>query len=199
MSFQAMAWAARQNVGDPAAKWLLVTLANFADEHGVCWPSLNRLAADTELSRATILRKIEYLCERGLIRREQKPTKAGKYNEYTLSHCETPSITVIPPQCQGDTTPSITVIPKPIRENQSEEPIIRARKRATPLPEEFPSEADIRWTLKEHPNLSAWSERDKFRDYCAQHGKTYKDWSAAWRTWCRNATTWAKERQRRFA
>jgi DNA-binding transcriptional MocR family regulator len=198
VSFQAMAWAVKQTVGDVSAKWLLVTLANYADEHGKCWPSLNRLASDTELSRATILRKLEYLYEKRLVSREQKPTKAGTYNEYTLCQADTPSITVTLPRYQGDTPPSITVTPNPIRE-PIKEPVIGAQKRATPIPDDFPSEAEIRWTLKEHPNLSAWEERDKFRDYAAQHGKTYKDWTAAWRTWCRNATTWAKERNRRFA
>jgi len=88
--------------------------------------------------------------------------------------------------------------------NLSDEPVkepvtVRARKRATPLPEGFPFETDIRWTLKEHPSLSAWDEAEKFKDRALRDGSTYKDWSAAWRTWCRNATTWAKERQRRFA
>jgi hypothetical protein len=72
----------------------------------------------------------------------------------------------------------------------------KARKRAAPIPEGFPFEADIRWTLKEHAKLSAWTEAEKFRDYALAHRKTYADWPAAWRTWCRNAERWSAERKR---
>ena len=190
-----MAWAVKQKTGDALGRCLLLTLANYADEHGKCWPSLNRLADDCEMHRATVIRKLEGLCERGLISREQKTTPAGTYNVYTLSLSATPSSTERLPQshtatplvAQSDPILSIEPIKEPI--------IVRARKRATPIPEGFPFETDIRWTLKEHPKLSAWTEAEKFRDYALAHQKTYADWSAAWRTWCRNAVRWSAERR----
>lgn len=197
MSFQAMAWAVKQKTGDALGRCLLLTLANYSDEHGKCWPSLNRLADDCEMHRATVIRKLEALCERGLISREQKATPAGTYNVYTLSLTATPSRTEQLPQSHTATTlvahsdPILSV--EPIKETIT----LGARKRAIqiPIPEGFPFEENIRWTLKEHPKLSAWTEAEKFRDYALANSKTYADWSAAWRTWCRNAVRWSSERR----
>jgi len=104
MSFQAMAWAVEQKTGDAIARSLLLTLANYADEHGKCWPSLNRLSDDCEMHRATVIRKLEQLSQRGLITREQKTTPAGTYNVYTLSLTATPSRTERLPQSHTATT-----------------------------------------------------------------------------------------------
>jgi len=39
MSFQALAWAWEQRTGSAGRKAVLGALAQFADEHGVCYPS----------------------------------------------------------------------------------------------------------------------------------------------------------------
>lgn len=88
-----MAWAVQQKTGDASGRSLLLTLANYADEHGKCWPSLSRLAEDCEMHRTTVIRKLDALCQLGLISREQKATPAGTYNVYTLSLPATPSRT----------------------------------------------------------------------------------------------------------
>ena len=61
MSWQAAAWAVRQNVGHPARKLLLLVIANYADEHGVCWPSQGRLAGEAEMSLDTVQRQTKKL------------------------------------------------------------------------------------------------------------------------------------------
>jgi hypothetical protein len=50
MSWQATAWAEKQVTGSPARKVLLLVLANYADEDGICWPSQETLAKGTEQS-----------------------------------------------------------------------------------------------------------------------------------------------------
>lgn len=196
MSFQAMAWAVKQKTGDALGRCLLLTLANYADEHGKCWPSLSRLADDCEMHRATVIRKLEALRDLGLVSREQKETPAGTYNVYTLSLTATPSRTEQLPQSHT-ATPLVAQSDPILSLEPIKEPITKeARKRAAPIPEGFPFEADIRWTLKEHAKLSAWAEAEKFRDYALAHRKTYADWPAAWRTWCRNAERWSAERKR---
>ena len=52
MSVRAMAWAFEQRVGSPMAKLVLLKLADHADENGECFPSIGRIAADTEMNRA---------------------------------------------------------------------------------------------------------------------------------------------------
>jgi len=191
-----MAWAVKQKTGDALGRCLLLTLANYADEHGKCWPSLSRLADDCEMHRATVIRKLEALRDLGLVAREQKETPAGTYNVYTLSLTATPSRTEQLPQSHT-ATPLVAQSDPILSLEPIKEPITKeARKRAAPIPEGFPFETDIRWTLKEHPKLSPWDEAAKFRDYALAHRKTYADWQAAWRTWCRNAERWSAERKR---
>jgi DNA-binding GntR family transcriptional regulator len=205
MSFQAMAWAVEQKTGSASTKLVLLILANYADNAGVCWPSQERLANDTDMTDRSIRNAVAALVERGLLKVGERRGTTGvrKTNVYRLALPETVS--------DGDadnrknTTETTgngflhqpeTVSSKPIKENLSEEPIrLGARKRAITTPEGFPFEADIRWTLKEHAKLSAWTEAEKFRDYALQHNKTYSDWSAAWRTWCRNAVAWSQNRR----
>lgn len=46
---------------------------------------------------------------------------------------------------------------------------------------------DAHATLAHERGVSVADEAEKFRDYCAANGKTYKDWTAAFRNWLRNA------------
>lgn len=71
MSFQAMAWAAAQKL-PTRDKFVLIMMANYADEYGKCWPSLNRLSAETSMSRSTVQLAIKALSDAGLLRIEQR-------------------------------------------------------------------------------------------------------------------------------
>lgn len=72
MSVQAMALAWKLQTGSATMKAVLVAVANYADEEGVCWPSQEQLSADTELSRHTIMRAMDALEELGLLSRERR-------------------------------------------------------------------------------------------------------------------------------
>lgn len=62
-------------------------------------------------------------------------------------------------------------------------------KRATSLPDDFePDEIGVQ--LARELGLKH-SELEKFRDHHRAKGSTMKDWQAAWRTWCRKATSFA--------
>ncbi|MGJ0505623.1 MAG: helix-turn-helix domain-containing protein [Methylocystis sp.] len=69
MSFSALNWAC--SIRDPSvsagARHVLLTLAQFADEHQTCYPSHAALAAITNLSPDTVQRRIKDLIEHGLV------------------------------------------------------------------------------------------------------------------------------------
>ncbi|MFD2030816.1 helix-turn-helix domain-containing protein [Ancylobacter dichloromethanicus] len=67
MSSEATTWALAQKAGNASAKAALLALAGYADEHGRCWPSLQRLADNSEQSRKTIWRQLRHLEAIGLI------------------------------------------------------------------------------------------------------------------------------------
>ncbi len=77
MSYSAMALARPIKTGSPTAKAVLLAIANYADEEGICWPSQEQLAEDTELSRHSIMRAIDALEEMGLLSRERRHRKDG--------------------------------------------------------------------------------------------------------------------------
>lgn len=66
MSFQAMAWAVGIKLPSQE-KITLVMLANYANEEGRCWPSIDTLCKDTGLSRATVKRALKKLEDRSLL------------------------------------------------------------------------------------------------------------------------------------
>ncbi|WP_375308392.1 helix-turn-helix domain-containing protein [Bradyrhizobium sp. A11] len=82
MSWQATAWALQQRVGQPARKLVLLALANYADEHGICWPSQERLAEDVEMSLDTIQRHTKKLREAGLLTVTRPPKRRGQWQTF---------------------------------------------------------------------------------------------------------------------
>lgn len=66
MSFQAMAWAIKQEA-PTKPKFVLLVLANYADDRGVAWPSLETLSKDTKIKRSTLIECIKTLVELGLV------------------------------------------------------------------------------------------------------------------------------------
>jgi hypothetical protein len=87
MSWKATAWAIRQTTGAAGRKLLLLALANYADEYGVCWPSQNTLARDTEQSVDTVQRQLNAVEHLKLLIRERMPKRRGQWRgyRYTLS------------------------------------------------------------------------------------------------------------------
>ncbi len=79
MSWQATAWVSTVEAGGPSGKLLLYALANYADEHGKCWPSDARLIADTELSERAVRDWKRKLEEAGLLAIERRRTAGGTF------------------------------------------------------------------------------------------------------------------------
>lgn len=77
MSVQAMGWAFKVRTGSNVLKSVLVAVANYADEEGVCWPSQARLARDTELSDRTVREALARLEKMGLMERTRRTNEDG--------------------------------------------------------------------------------------------------------------------------
>src|SRR4051794_23870284 len=83
MSWQATAWAVKQATGSAGCKLLLLTLANYADADGCCWPSQEVLAEDTEQSVDTVQRQLCKLEKANLIRKVARPMGPGRWASRT--------------------------------------------------------------------------------------------------------------------
>lgn len=83
MSWQATAWGQRQTTGSSGRKALLLVLANYADDQGICWPSQETLAKDTEQSVDTVQRQLRKLAELGLIEIMKRQQGRGRWPRRT--------------------------------------------------------------------------------------------------------------------
>ena len=64
----------------PGAAWaVLIALYVHADDDGVCWPSVTRIATLTGADRSTVIRAVGWLEDNGVITRQRTPGKANLY------------------------------------------------------------------------------------------------------------------------
>lgn len=77
MSFQAMAWAVKQKVGNATGKAILLMLANYADDEGRCFPSQETLAAECECSKRSILDWLQKFEDMGILKRDRRHGAGG--------------------------------------------------------------------------------------------------------------------------
>lgn len=134
-----MAWAAEQKTGSASAKLLLIILANYADNAGVCWPSQERLANDTDMTERSIRNAIALLVELNLLSVSERRETHGvrKTNVYRLPLPENisdgePDYRKNLPPTTGNGFRSLPEIvsSKPIKENLSEDRGVGASPKA---------------------------------------------------------------------
>ena len=87
MSIQAVAWAISQQVGGPAGKVLLMCLANYADEKGLCWPSQATISREAELGVRTTRDWLKKLEQMGFIERTERRREDGSRTSDFIRLC----------------------------------------------------------------------------------------------------------------
>lgn len=98
MSWSALAWAMDSNVGSSAAKFLLILLANKADENFSCHPSIRTLMAESNAGRSTVLLALRDLETRGFISRHTQFHDSGarRSTGYYLNYPVAPHLSPSP-------------------------------------------------------------------------------------------------------
>lgn len=91
MSVKAITWAFEQQVSGNE-KVVLLSLADYSNERGECWPSINRLVERACVSESTVHRVLVALAAKGLIQKEAQADNGGRstVNKYRLciSECQ---------------------------------------------------------------------------------------------------------------
>ncbi len=72
MCLKYVAWAYAQNIDLSSKKFLLVTLAEYANKKGLCWPSIKRLARNIGVTERYIQKLIRQLEADGYITTTQR-------------------------------------------------------------------------------------------------------------------------------
>ena len=99
-------------------KLVLLSLADWANDEGLCWPSINRLAIKTSMAGRSVQRIIRDLESMGFINRDEVLGKGNRYWIYIpLTECH-PCPSVTPPLTESHPTPD-TVSPNTSYTHQS--------------------------------------------------------------------------------
>ena len=211
MSIRAIVWAFNQKTGSSASKLVLIKLADNANDEGRCYPSLAYIAKHCEMHRATVIRHISALSQRGFVDVEHRSVEGSKIpNVYHLkmqpvvAECDQGSRTLQPwvvADCdQGSRTlrhrtviepsvkPSVNLI-----DTHQPKSAVDARAKGSRLSNDWVLSQELGdWALAEGlPLERIRQEADRFRDYwVAKPGAAGRktDWPATWRNWVRKVT-----------
>jgi biotin operon repressor len=93
MSFTAISWAIKQRTGDRGSKLILILLANYSDDMGLCFPSQEHLALISHMSRRSVIRHIKTLNKKGLIQIQRISNGKKVNNRYILPLTKVPKTT----------------------------------------------------------------------------------------------------------
>ena len=179
--FKHIAWAMKAQMKDALARWLLVVLADHADDNNICWPSQKTLAERTGMSIATINRKMTYLEHHSLIKRISGEKGKSTTYKLLLSHGEIPI-------------------------SQSESTLLSQRETKLSdkliLSEEWqPSQKIIdkmdALASKHGVEINHDIETDKFISHHISVGTRFRDIEAGYRKWCANVITFATKQSTR--
>lgn len=186
MSIQALTWAFSTNL-QSTKKFVLVALADYSNHDDEAWPSQATIAQKCGLKRQTVNRVIKELEKEGYLVSIPRKRENGSDTscKYRLLVRDTPGVSDDDTPCHPERHPvSATMTPRTTTITTNEPSMYKgARKsrRVASLESLFLDEIDRQWAREKAPNVDPDTVLETLKDYCAAHGKTYKDYRAAWR------------------
>ncbi|MFJ4286434.1 helix-turn-helix domain-containing protein [Paenarthrobacter nicotinovorans] len=204
MSNEAINWAFQQHV-PMTRKFVLIVLANYADESHSCYPGQKKIAAQIGASVETVRRALVELERSGYISRERRNRDSGyrSSDRYYLP-VNLPTGQFAHKADSGDQPGNLPTLTgqfeganEPSGEPQEETTAITAAtSKGSRLTDDFaPTEIMLAWARKNTPNVDVRLETSQFVDHHIAKGTVMKDWSRAWQTWMRNQQKWNTPRQ----
>jgi len=182
-------WVINLDISDRAFK-LYAILARYADnDTHKAFPSRDTLAARLRCSKASVDRAVMELVDAKAIEKRHRAYNSVLYTvlidapEGVITHEDTMSSPVI----------TDVVTPDDVTRTTELEPKNYISKKAQQLPSDWePSEKFANECNEKFPTLVIANEVEAFVDYHTANGSVFKDFNAAFRTWCRNAVKWSK-------
>jgi len=200
----------------------LVSLGEWANDDGECWPSHDTIAKRVGVGRRQVIRIIEQLESMGVVERVERKQHSNKYLircDIAMSHLDVTSRAHVTLGADGSDvtlgTPDVTsrtadvtsrasrcdiaMSPEPPRTTNrtTKEPPERARAKAllTAAPDVFEvSDEMYGWAWSELEMQRAVVDREtaKMLDHFRAKGERRKDWLATWRNWLRRSLEFSR-------
>lgn len=196
MSVKAIDWAFEQKIKSPGQKLVLVALANFADDKGHCFPSYATVGKISGQSERTVMRHMASLEEAGLVSRQRRRRKDGSLGTYNIILRLKTYMTKWPVDKLTSGQNRQDLPDKMASLNPSVEPSVsKEDRRARDLDAFELDEIDRRWAREKAPDADPDTMLETLRDYCAAHGKQYRDYRAAWRNFMKSEQNDGRKRR----
>ena len=173
--FHHIAWAMKAPTPDALSRWLLVVLADHANEDGKCWPSQATLARRTGMGRSTVNRKLEMLEANQLIHRI-----SGNSERSTMYHLLVPEQDRVVPERD-----------KVVPERDTKLPLNNNTLSDDWRPSEELIATINQVAMRNNQEINHDIETAKFIAHHQSTGKRLKDFKAAYRKWCYNTVSFA--------
>ena len=196
MSVQAQTWAYEQQL-PLIPKFLLVTLANWANQHSSiehsCWPGQETLASQLGVTDRSVRKWLKWLEDEGFIRREHRQrTDGSRTSDHIYLLMPTGKLFRLEDRPTGT---SATIQPEPafrartvrgtVREKEKK---IDRKKRRSQIPETFTPSDEVVIKLRLEWSLTDIAkQRQRFIDYHRAKGNAFMDHDRAFQNWMRNA------------
>ena len=180
MSFILMAHAMKLEIPDPYAKWLLLCLADYANEEPrSCFPSVKTLSKRTSISESTLYVKLNWLEEHGYISRI-----SGTHNK---SNIYTVNLGVLR-ESEGVLRQTDTNLSSNLS---------KTNRRRKSLNDGWKPSSKCLSNLKEkYGEIDYDNETDKFINYHLAKGSVFVDPERAYLNWIRNAVNFQAKDKR---
>ena len=180
MSFILMAHAMKLEIPDPYAKWLLLCLADYANEETrSCFPSVKTLSKRTSISESTLYVKLNWLEEHGYISRI-----SGTHNK---SNIYTVNLGVLR-ESEGVLRQTDTNLSSNLS---------KTNRRRKSLNDGWKPSSKCLSNLKEkYGEIDYDNETDKFINYHLAKGSGFVDPERAYLNWIRNAVNFQAKDKR---
>ena len=180
-------WILDSGISDKAIR-LYCVLARYADnETHRAFPSRETLAKRMGCHAKSVDRAASELLKIGAVTKKQRHNSSLVYTLMMSRGVDNDVQGVATPVSKGvDTDVHLTRTTELEPENY-----IATKKNATSMPDNFePSETIIDSFEDKYGSVLTYEDTlEAFRDYHLAKGSRFKDWDAAFRTWCRNAIT----------
>jgi hypothetical protein len=180
-------WLLDLDISDRAVR-LYAVLARYADnDTHKAYPSRETLAERLKCSTKSVDRAAQELLDAGAMSKQHRHNSSIIYTLNVVQGGGHHSPGGSTPVSRGvDTDVHLTRTTELEPENY-----IEAKKNATSMPDNFePSETIIDTFENKYGSVLTYEDTlEAFRDYHLAKGSRFKDWDAAFRTWCRNAIT----------
>ncbi len=187
---------------------VLGLLSTYANRDRWCHVKLRTLAERRGCSPQAVSRVLGQLAELGYLLIEPQYVEGATHrarleNKYRIVFdapaVEPPSTSGVDPpstpEVEPPSTPGVEVKEQPQGTAPGNSNGAAPPKRAHQLPEPFFVTGAMReWAAEEVPTVDITTETRQFVDHHRAKGSTMKDWTAAWRTWMRNAKRFDQRR-----